>query len=264
MTTTIGGMNRNSFKAGLLARKKQIGFWLTADSLTVTEYAANVGFDWLLLDMEHTTLDFGRVEQHILAAKGGCAELVVRVPCIDSAIVKRLLDCGARSLMFPFVQSADEARLAAVSTLYPPRGIRGYSGSHRRNGYGDSAKDYLATYADEQCVIVQVESPTGVAAIPEISKIEGVDSIFVGPNDLSFNMGMNGDMSAPVVKEKIREALGLIQKGGKAAGILNFDREEARALLKMGFDHVAVHGDSAVLGAGALDYATAFDGRENW
>src|SRR5690606_12253996 len=164
---TIGGMTKNRFKQGMSEGRKQIGFWLTSDSLQVTEYAANVGFDWVLLDTEHTTLDLGRVEQHVLAAKGGNAELVVRAPSIDPAHIKRLLDMGVRSLMFPYVESAEQAQLAVSSTLYAPRGIRGYSGAHRRNGYGDSSADYLSTYADERLVIVQVESPKGVAAIPE-------------------------------------------------------------------------------------------------
>lgn len=264
MTTTIGGMTKNRFKQGMREGRKQIGFWLTSDSLQVTEYAANVGFDWILLDTEHTSLDLGRVEQHVLAAKGGNAELVVRAPSIDPAHIKRLLDMGVRSLMFPYVESAEQAQLAVSSTLYAPRGIRGYSGAHRRNGYGDSAADYLSTYAEEQLVIVQVESPKGVAAISEMSRIEGLDSIFVGPNDLSFALGTSGDMSQKVVKEKVRESLGLIKAGGKIAGILNFDRQETEELFRAGFDYIAVNGDSSVLCAGAKNFANDYDDRLSW
>lgn len=264
MTTTIGGMTKNRLKQGMREGKKQIGFWLTADSIAVTEYAANVGFDWIMLDTEHTSLDLGRVEQHVLAAKGGNAELVVRVPSVDPAHVKRLLDMGVRSLMFPYVETVEQAQLAVSSTLYAPRGIRGYSGAHRRNGYGDSAADYLASYADEQVVIVQVESQKGVAAIPAMAKIEGLDCIFVGPNDLSFSLGVNGDMSQQVVKDKVREALKLIKDGGKVPGILNFSKSETEELFRAGYEFIAVHGDSSVLGAGAKDFANSYNDRQSW
>lgn len=254
-------LTKNQFKADLFSGRKQIGYWLTTDSISITEDASNVGFDWLLLDMEHTTLDLGRVIQHVLAARGGTAELVVRVPSVDTALVKRLLDSGVRNLMFPYVQSAEEARLAVASSLYPPDGIRGYNSHHRGTGYGDWSKEYLESYRNEQCIIVQAESPAAIAEIPQMAEIDGLDSIFVGPGDLSFNMATKGDTSAPEVQQKIREALHLIKRGRKAAGILNFDPAEAEALMREGFDYVAVFSDAASAGSGARKMASSFPGR---
>ena len=136
----------NALKRKLAERAPALGFWLSLNSLGGTEIAAGAGFDWLLLDMEHAVLDPESVERHVLAAHhGGGAELVVRVPSIDPALVKRLLDAGVRSFMFPFVQTVEEAQLAVASTRYPPEGIRGYSGGTRATHYGRD-KSYLATH----------------------------------------------------------------------------------------------------------------------
>ena len=118
----------NDLKRKLRAGQPALGFWLSLNSLAVTEMAAGAGWDWLLLDMEHVVYDPETVERHLLAAHhGGPAELVVRIPSIDPVLVKRLLDAGVRSYMFPFVQTVEDAKLAVASTRYPPAGISGGS-----------------------------------------------------------------------------------------------------------------------------------------
>lgn len=236
----------NSFKQGLKARKKQPGLWLTLESPNVTEIVAGAGYDWMLLDMEHTGLDPSQVADHIRAAQGGTAELVVRIPWSDAVMFKRLLDIGVRSFMVPYVQSADEARRAVAGTRYPPQGIRGVSGTSRATGFG-RIKDYGQRYQDGQCIVVQIESPAAVAAIPEIGAVDGVDGIFVGPNDLAANMGLYGQTGAPQVKAAIAQAIKAIEATGKGPGILNFVPGEARELMKMGYDFVAVGGDMHII-----------------
>lgn len=239
-------LRENLFKRGLHEGSKQPGLWLTLESPTATEILAGAGYDWLLLDMEHTTVDPSQIAEHIRAASGGTAELAVRIPCNEPIMVKRLLDAGIRTLMFPYVQSAAEARAAVAATRYPPHGIRGVSGNMRANGYA-RIQDYGMNYHQEQCVIVQLESPKAIAAIEEIAAVEGVDALFIGPNDLAANMGLFGKPGAPEVKALIGAALERIVKTGKAAGILNFNIGEARALLKAGFSFVAVNSDTAIL-----------------
>ena len=236
----------NTFKRHLAQGKKQPGLWLTMESVNATEVVAGAGYDWLLLDMEHTCIDPSQVAAHLLAAQGGTAELVVRIPWNEPVMVKRLLDGGVRSIMFPFVQSADEARRAVAATRYPPHGIRGVSGNMRANSFA-RVKDYGQRYQDEQCIIVQIESPSAVAAIAEIGAVEGVDAIFVGPNDLAANMGLFGQPGAPEVKAVIADAAKAIRATGKAPGILNFNPAEARALLDAGYDFIAVGSDLSIL-----------------
>lgn len=242
----VQSLARNLFKQRLAAGAKQPGLWLTLESANATEVLAGAGYDWLLLDMEHTTLDPSQVGAHICAARGGTAELAVRIPWNEPVMVKRLLDAGVRTLMFPSVQSAAEARAAVAATRYPPSGIRGVSGNMRANGFA-RIRDYPASHQAEQCVIVQLESPKAIAAIEEIGAVDGVDAMFIGPNDLAAAMGLYGKPGAAEVKAVIADAVGRIRGTGKAAGILNFNVVEARALFQAGFDFVAVNSDLAIL-----------------
>lgn len=238
----MAGYPANDLKRKLRAGQPALGFWLSLNSLALTEMAAGAGWDWLLLDMEHAVYDPETVERHLLAARhGGPAELVVRIPSIDPVLVKRLLDAGVRSYMFPFVQTVEEARLAVASTRYPPAGIRGFSGATRANRYGQNA-DYLAGYADDICVIAQIETPDAVANIPAYGKVEGIDAMLIGANDLAANMGHLGDTKHPEVVAKISEAGRAIRATGKASGFQFFD-ERAQALLQQGFTLAAVAGD---------------------
>ena len=232
----------NDLKRKLRAGQPALGFWLSLNSLAVTEMAAGAGWDWLLLDMEHVVYDPETVERHLLAAyHGGPAELVVRTPSIDPVLVKRLLDAGVRSYMFPFVQTVEDAKLAVASTRYPPAGIRGFSGATRANHYGQDA-DYLAKYAEDICVIAQIETPEAVSHIPAYGKVDGIDAMLIGANDLAANMGHLGNTKHPDVVATISQAGRAIRATGRASGFQFFD-ERAQALLKEGFTLAAVAGD---------------------
>lgn len=255
---TLNPLAPNAFKRALAARQRQLGFWLSLNSLAATEIAAGLGFDWVLLDMEHSPYDMESVERHLLAARhGGTAEFVVRMPTNDPVIVKRLLDAGVRSFMFPFVQSIEEARLAVAATRFPPDGIRGFSGSSRSSRFG-LQQGYHPTAHEDICIILQVETPQAVAAIPEYCKLAGVDGILVGPNDLAANMGLLGGTQKPEVLAKIDEARRLTTVGGKAAGMLDFNTVTASKLLDDGFHFLAVGGDIAAMVAGAREVLNAF------
>jgi len=237
----------NDLKRKLRAGQPALGFWLSLNSLAVTEMAAGAGWDWLLLDMEHVVYDPETVERHLLAAHhGGPAELVVRIPSIDPVLVKRLLDAGVRSYMFPFVQTVEDAKLAVASTRYPPAGIRGFSGATRANHYGQDA-DYLAKYAEDICVIAQIETPEAVSHIPAYGKVDGIDAMLIGANDLAANMGHLGDTRHPDVVRAVEDAGRAIIATGQSAGFQFFD-ERAGELLAQGFTLAAVAGDVHMLG----------------
>src|SRR5215472_14975575 len=180
----MGAPAPNRFKRALAAGTRQIGFWLNFASPTVTEVCAGAGFDWLLIDMEHSPNELPDVVQNLRACVGGTAEPVVRVPWNEPVMVKRLLDQGARSFLFPFVQSADEARRAVAATRYPPKGIRGFAGTTRANNYARVA-GYHKRAHEEICVLVQCETRKAVAEIPAIAAVDGIDGIFIGPADLA-------------------------------------------------------------------------------
>lgn len=249
----------NRLKRKLGAGEPALGFWLSLNSIAITEMAAGAGWDWLLLDMEHSIHTDESVEHHLLAAlHGGPAELVVRVPSIDPTLVKRLLDAGVRSFMFPFVQTVEEARLAVASTRYPPQGVRGFSGGTRATRWGRDTS-YLQTYEDEICVIVQIETPQAIANISSYGEVDGVDAMLIGANDLAANMGHLGDTRHPEVVAAVTAAGAAIRSTGKASGFQFFD-ERAVTLLEQGFTLAAVAGDIHMMSTGMAQSLKSFSG----
>jgi 4-hydroxy-2-oxoheptanedioate aldolase len=247
----------NPLKRALAEGGRQVGFWLSAMSPTIAEVVSGSGFDWILIDMEHTGNDLEDVVQAMRALVGGTAEPVVRVPWNEPVIVKRLMDLGARSFLFPYVENADEARRAVAATRYPPDGVRGYAGTTRANSYG-RRKDYAQTYAEEVCVMVQVESPAAIREVPAIGAIHGVDGIFIGPNDLAANSGFLGNAGAPEMRKAILDGLARIKATGKAPGTLNYNEDAAKALFDAGFTFIAVAGDVGVIAREADRLARSF------
>ncbi len=240
-------MTDNPFKAALAARGRLSGFWLSLCSPAVTEIAGGSAADWLLLDMEHAPNDLSMMADQLRASKAaGGPEPVVRPPVSEPVMTKRLLDVGARSLMFPMIQSAEMAADVVRWTRYPPHGIRGHSGTIRANRYGRST-DYLMSYEEDLCIIVQVETPEAIAAIPEIAAVEGIDAIFIGPGDLASSMGKVGNVGDAEVQEAIRRATAACQTAGIAVGILGYGAEAARSYFDAGINFVAIAGDAWLL-----------------
>jgi 4-hydroxy-2-oxoheptanedioate aldolase len=151
----------NPFKRAIASGKPQIGCWSSLFSNYTVEVLATAGFDWLLLDMEHSPNEVGLVLGQLQATVGGTAHPVVRPPWNDMVVIKRLLDVGAQSFLIPYVQNADEARHAVAATRYPPRGVRGVSISMRANRFG-RVPDYHARCEEEICVLLQVETREGL------------------------------------------------------------------------------------------------------
>jgi 4-hydroxy-2-oxoheptanedioate aldolase len=257
MTTTCS-LPHNPLKQALAERRPQIGIWLTLGTTNTTEVLAGSGYDWLLIDMEHTCTDAAQVLELLRAATGGTAEPVVRIPWRDTVLMKRLLDAGVRSFMVPFVQTAEEARDVVSATRYPPEGVRGVNGAMRASLYG-RVPEYGKRCAEEICVIVQAETPLALANAASIGAVDGVDAVFIGPNDLAANMGYYGRPGDPHVKSAIQEAFATIAASGAAAGILNFNVEEARSYLKSGVSLIAVGSDVGILARKSEELRQQFD-----
>jgi 4-hydroxy-2-oxoheptanedioate aldolase len=250
----------NRFKAALQAHRPQIGIWSALSSHIVAEILAGAGFDWILIDTEHGPNEVPGVLSQLQAMATGTAEPVVRVAWNDAVLIKRVLDVGARAILVPFVQNADEARKAVAATRYPPLGVRGVSVAPRANRFGRVA-DYHRTSHEQMCVLVQVETRSAVAEIESIAAVEGVDGLFIGPSDLAADLGHLGDARHHEVQETIASACCRIRAAGKAAGMLTGDPAEAARYLDLGFTFVAVGSDVGVLSQATSKLASDFKPR---
>ena len=232
----------NSFRRDLLAGKKLIGCWASLCSAITTEVLGLAGFDWILLDGEHSPNDMGTYLPQLMALKDSASAPVVRPSSNNPIEIKRLLDAGFYNFLVPFVESVEEASRAVAATRYPPQGMRGVSVSQRSNRYGTVA-DYFKGANDQMCVMLQIESNAGVAAARAIAAIDGVDCLFVGPSDLAAGMGHLGNAGHPDVQAAIATIFADAKACGKASGILAPVEADARRYLAMGATFVAVGSD---------------------
>jgi 4-hydroxy-2-oxoheptanedioate aldolase len=247
----------NAFKRALAAKRAQIGLWCSLSSNYVIEAVAPAGFDWLLLDMEHSPNDLTQVLSQLQAVAPYPTNAVVRLPWNDFVATKRMLDIGAQTLLFPYVQNADEARQAVASTRYPPAGIRGVAGTTRATRFG-RVKDYAKRAHEELCVLVQVETKEALESLAAIADVEGIDGVFIGPADLHASLGYPGETANPAVLPIIEDAIKRIRARGKAPGILTPDEKLARRYLELGALFVAVGADAGLLARGADALAAKF------
>ena len=237
----------NAFKRGLLARRPQIGLWSSLCSNVSVEIIAGSGFDWILIDTEHAPNEPPMVLSQLQAAMGGTATPIVRVAWNDAVLVKRHLDLGVQTFLVPFVQNAAEARRAVAATRFPQfGGVRGFASLSRASQFGRVA-EYHQRAQEEMCVLVQVETRAALQEVEAIAAVDGVDGIFVGPGDLSSDMGHLGNPSHPEVLDAIARTIERINSSGKAAGILSPVEAEARRWLEMGALFVAVGSDVGIL-----------------
>lgn len=239
----------NSFKRDLLAGKKLIGCWSSLASPITTEVLGVAGFDWILLDGEHSPNDMGTYIPQLMALKDSVSAPVVRPSWNNPVEIKRLLDAGFYNFLVPFIENVDEARKAVAATRYPPQGMRGVSVSQRSNRYG-TVLDYFKGANDQMCVMVQIEGPAGVAAASDIAALDGVDCLFVGPSDLAAGMGHLGNANHPDVQGAIASVFGAAKAAGKPSGILAPVEADARKYMAMGATFVAVGSDLGVFRAG--------------
>jgi 2-dehydro-3-deoxyglucarate aldolase/4-hydroxy-2-oxoheptanedioate aldolase len=236
----------NHFKRAIAAGRTPIGAWLVSGAPAAAEALGYVGFDFLVVDMEHTPIDVPQMTEILRTIAGTSAQAIVRPPWNDMVWVKRLLDAGAQSLLFPFVQNAEEAKRAVAYTRYPGGGVRGVAAMHRGSRYG-TIPDYQKRAHEEICVIVQIETMTAFDQLEAIAAVPGVDSIFFGPADLSASMGMLGDMGNAAVQDKLRAGARACRQLGKPCGIVGANPQIVERFLDYGYSWVAVGSDLAML-----------------
>jgi len=247
----------NDFKHHLEAGRVQVGLWSSLASHVTVEVIAGAGFDWLLLDTEHSANELPMVLSQLHAAVEGGTHPVVRIPWNDTVVIKRYLDIGVQSFLVPYVQNAEEAEAAVRATRYPTRGVRGVATLSRASRFG-RVQNYFARADAEICVIVQIESRTALANIEAIAAVDGVDGLFIGPSDLSADLGHLGDAGHRDVQAAIEDAFRRIRAAGKPAGFLTPNENLARRYLELGCQIAAVGADIGLLARGAEQLAAKY------
>lgn len=240
----------NLFKRGLVEGRQQLGIWNTIPGPVVAELLAGCGYDWIVIDTEHSLTDIPDTLGMMQAVAPYPVSAVVRPQTNDAVLIKRLLDLGAQTLLIPYVQSADEAAAAVAAMRYAPRGMRGVSYMTRASLYGQ-VKDYAQLAEAELCLIVQVETLEALTHIEAIAAVDGVDALFIGPADLAASMGLAGQGGHPDVVAVIEAAIARIVAAGKPAGILTTDVALARRYMAAGCRFTAVGLDMSLLAAAA-------------
>ncbi|WP_170430683.1 HpcH/HpaI aldolase family protein [Ruegeria arenilitoris] len=237
----------NTFKQALIKGERLIGCWSSFAEPVAAEIMGTAGFDWLVIDGEHAPNDIRSLRDQLMALAASPSHPVVRVPVGDTALIKMVLDIGAQTILVPMVNSAEQARELVRACRYPPEGLRGVgAGAARATGYG-SVTEYIQTADEQICLLLQVENRAGMAALDDILQVEGVDGVFIGPADLSTDMGFQGNSAAPEVRATIADAITRIKAAGKAPGILGTNDEASQAYLEMGAQFLAVGIDVMLL-----------------
>lgn len=253
----------NPFKAALAARRPQLGLWLTLADAYSAEICATAGFDWLLVDGEHSPNDLRSMLAIAQAIAGyPASHPIARIPMghghVGQALIKQVLDIGYQTLLVPMVDTPEQAAELVRCMRYPPAGVRGIGGS-RASRWGQHA-GYAHEANDQVCLLVQVETRTGLDNLDAIAATEGVDGVFIGPNDLSASLGYLGQQAHPDVQALIVEAIGRIGACGKAAGILAQDEAIARKYMAAGCVFTAVGVDASLLAQAARGLAARLRG----
>ena len=244
-------MPENNFLSAIRSFQPQLGTWNMINTPMVSEMVSSAGFDWAVIDMEHAPNEVENAMHQLQAFAAYQTAAVVRPPTTEPVVTKRLMDVGAPNLLFPMVDTAEEAAAAVASMRYPGRGIRGVAGVHRGNRFG-RVTDYLEKVEDQTGVIVQAESVTAMQNLENIAAVDGVDGIFFGPADLSASLGMGGDTSKPEVWAAVEEGAARVRAARKPAGTLVGSVEKAKDLFAKGLTFVAVGTDMGLL-ARSLD-----------
>jgi len=238
----------NPFKKAITGQGSVLyGLWLAQANPYSAEVCATAGFDWLLIDGEHAPNDVPTILAQLQAIAPYPAHAIVRPPVGDPNLIKQLLDIGVQTLLVPMVETAEQAKALVAATRYPTAGIRGVGGALIRASRWNAIPDYLTKANAEICLIVQVESLTGIENLDAIAAVEGVDAVFIGPSDLAATMGHLGNPTHPSVLAVIEDALARIKKSGKPPGILTFDDALIQRYSELGCRFIAIGADIILL-----------------
>ena len=248
-------MKTNPVKQKLREGKPSFGTWLSLGNLHATRVLARSGFDWLTLDIEHSAFDWSHAATIFAAvADAGCVPLA-RVPEGDHYCIKRVLDAGAWGIVVPMVDTVEQAKVAIAAAKYPPEGNRSVGGGMHSMNFAATAGDYYLRANDEILVVLQTESPTGVENAEAIYRLPGCDAIFIGPNDLRFNMRTpEGGRPTPEEHEAlVQRVIQIGKQVGTPTGIHAMEPQDALRRVEQGMQFIAIGSDLRMLTAKAQE-----------
>jgi len=239
---------KNVLKEALLERKLTMGSWIQIGSADVAEILAEVGYDWLAVDIEHTDIGMDRFSDIARAMKGKNCVPLARVNENSTMAIRKVLDLGAMGVIVPLVNNAADAKKAVHSAKYPPDGVRGYAFC-RANQWGENFNDYVKQINDCVCVIVMIESEEAVENIDEILAVEGVDGVFIGPYDMSGSYGIPGQTSHKIICDACDRVVAACKAHGKSAGlhVVIPTNDAVAGAIKKGFTFIALGIDSVFI-----------------
>ena len=235
-----------------------IGMFHSSGDSAAAEILAGTGFDYLLIDGEHSPLSLETIQSVLRAIAAYPTLGVVRVPENSEVLIKQYLDLGAQSLVVPMVDSVEEAQAAARAVAYPPEGVRGVGSALARSGRWNRIPGYLTRARETITLIVQAESAAAVENAAAIASVDGVDGVFIGPSDLAASMGLLGQQTHPDVVAAVKHMIAEVKAAGKFVGVNAFAQDQARDYLASGADFVNVGADVALLAAGSTALLEAF------
>ena len=241
-------LDRGRLRTRLAAGQATLGTFVGAASPITAEACAAAGVDWLVLDLEHGSGGEEQVREVVPAAGAYGVPTVVRVESAARIRIGRVLDLGAAGVMLPRMDSAAEVAEAVRHLRYPPAGDRGVATYNRACRFALDP-GALARAGDEVLGVVQIESPSAVEQVEQIAAIDGVDVLFVGPQDLNFNLGVPFDLQSPTYLAALQRVRGAAERHGKACGLLVGDGATAAARHAEGWRFVAVGSDATLLAA---------------
>lgn len=242
----------NRVKERLKQGLPSVGYWVSLPSPTVAEIMAGFNMDWIMIDTEHGPADYERVEDLLRAIEGTGVVPLIRVADNNTALIKKALDRGAYGVLVPLVNNADEAAAAVSAAKYPPEGIRGVAGT-RVSRFGMSLKEYFGSWNNDVLVALQIETRQALENVEEIAAVPGVDVLFIGPNDLSANLGLFQQFDHPEFLGAVSRILKAAQDNRIAAGYMASSPATVLAKADEGFQFIAGGTDARLLMAAIQD-----------
>ena len=246
----------NDFKLRLREPGVQYGMWISLADPVAAEISAGAGFDWLMIDAEHSPNDLRTLLVQLQAVNGYPTSAVIRPPRADAVVIKQYLDLGAQTILVPMIETVDQAEEMVRAMRYPPQGMRGVStGRAARWGRVDN---YFRHANDQMCLLVQIETIEGVRNLMDIAQVDGVDGVFIGPSDLGAALGHVGDATHPEVREAVAASIIAVRAAGKPAGVLSVNPTLAAEYRDAGANFVAVGVDTHLLAKHTKALAESF------
>lgn len=240
-----------NLKARLKQGETVTGCWLNLGTSITAEIIGLSGFDWVLIDLEHGAGDEKNVLSQLQALEHGTAAAIVRVESLQRQRIHRILDMGAEGIMVPRINNAMEAKEVAGGLLYPPEGKRGVAKMVRATGFGKNFNDYYKQAKENILGIVQIETKEVLNHLEEIAGTDGIDVLFIGPSDLTMDLGIFGQFDHPLFVDALKATVNAATRAGKAAGILLLNPDDYKTYYNLGIRMIACGSDATFVAEGA-------------